>query len=417
MTIDSRKYNGMCSCGQPHMMTTEFCVIEQGCSAKLNDYLKEYGLNGFGAAIYDSNTYNAEGLVRPTVSQEIVLPSEGLHSDDHGVALALAELSEQCDYLIAIGSGTVHDITRYCANEKKIPFVSCPTAASVDGFCPSVAAMTWHGFKKTMPAVAPKLVVADLNVISKAPLFLAKSGFGDMMGKFIALSDWKIAHLLTGEYFCERIYGMTMEATKAVIECAEGIKNGEPAAYEKLAYGLLLSGLAMQMLGNSRCASGAEHHISHLIEMRPSGLNARSDALHGEKVGVGTLIACREYHRLKSLNKITWRDYPEIEEAYIRNMFGEALSDSIIKENAKDSCAGITAAKLEESWESICAIIDDIPSCEEMLKIYEVLGVKSTLNDIGVADDMTETLKEYSPLVRNRLTLMRLRRAILREEA
>ena len=417
MKIDSRKYNGMCSCGQPHMMTTKFCVIEQGCSAKLNDYLGEYGMTGFGVAIYDSNTYHAEGLIRPAVSQEIILPSGGLHADDHGVALALAELSEQCDYLIAVGAGTIHDIARYCASERKIPFVSCPTAASVDGFCSSVAAMTWHGYKKTIPAVAPKLVVADLNVIAKAPLFLAKSGFGDMVGKFIALSDWKIAHLLTGEYFCERIYDMTKEATRKILDCVEGIKNGEQAAYEKLTYGLLLSGLAMQMLGNSRCASGAEHHISHLIEMSPSGLDARSEALHGEKVGVGSLIACQEYHRLKNLKQIIWQDYPEIGKAYIREMFGEMLSDAIIRENAEDACAGITAAKIEECWGDICAIIEDIPSCEEMLKIYDVLGVKSTLKDINVADELTETLKEYSPLVRNRLTLMRLRRAILREEA
>ena len=93
---------------------------------------------------------------------------------------------------------------------------------------------------------------------------------------------------------------MTLDATQAVTKSAEAIKNGSISAYEKLIYGLILSGFAMQMLGNSRCASGAEHHISHLIEMQPEGLGVKSNALHGEKVGVATLLACRQYHKIKS---------------------------------------------------------------------------------------------------------------------
>ena len=183
--------------------------------------------------------------------------------------------------MIAVGSGTIHDITRYCAYQLGVPFVSCPTAASVDGFCSSVSAMTWYGFKKTLTAVAPKIVVADLNVISKAPSYLAKSGFGDMVGKFVALADWKVAHIMTDEYFCNTIHDMTMDATRAVVQSADGIRKGNIDSFEKLTYGLLMSGLAMQLLGNSRCASGAEHHISHLIEMKPEGLGGTSNALHG----------------------------------------------------------------------------------------------------------------------------------------
>lgn len=411
MIIDSKKYNGMCSCGKEHRMVTEFCIVEAGCMEKLDYYISEYGMKGYSVAIYDENTYKATNGVHPKVDKEIILPPKNLHADNHGVALAMEQLPEKCDYLIAIGSGTVHDITRYCAHQKGIPFVSCPTAASVDGFCSSVAAMTWDGFKKTFEAVAPKIVVADLNIISKAPMFLTNSGFGDMIGKFIALADWKISHILTNEYFCKTIHDMTMDATKAVVESAEEIKKGKITAYEKLTYGLLMSGLAMQLLGNSRCASGAEHHISHLIEMQPEDLDVKSNALHGEKVGVGTLLACREYHRLKDGN-ITWKDYPEIDDEYIINMFGKKLSESIIKENATNCASGITAETIQSNWDKICNIINTIPTCDELIKKYEILGVKSTLNDIEVAEEKINTILEYSPLVRNRLTLMRLRRAM-----
>ena len=294
-----------------------------------------------------------------------------------------------------------------------MPFVSCPTAASVDGFCSSVAAMTWDGFKKTFTAVAPKIVVADLDVISKAPAFLTSSGFGDMIGKFIALADWKIAHELTGEYFCPVIHDMTLDATKAVLESAEKIKSGDVFAFEKLVYGLLMSGLAMQLLGNSRCASGAEHHISHLIEMEPDGLGVHSDALHGEKVGVGTLIASQEYHRIKNNPALLHGDYLPASDAYIGDMFGKRLKDSIIKENASDCALGITEEKLMSHFEKISEIIESIPTYDELIKIYKILGAKDSLGDIGVSEEKLGTLLEYSPLVRNRLTLMRLRRISL----
>ena len=412
MIIDSKKYTGRCSCGHEHKMTTEFCVIEAGGLENIDKYIEKCGLKGFSVAIYDENTYKATNRLHPKVDKEIVLQPENLHADNHGVALAMELMPENCEYLIAIGSGTIHDITRYCAYEKGIPFVSCPTAASVDGFCSSVAAMTWEGFKKTFEAVAPKIVIADLNIISKAPMRLTNSGFGDMIGKFIALADWKIAHTLTNEYFCATIHDMTMDATKAVMESANAIKNDDITAYEKLTYGLLMSGLAMQMLGNSRCASGAEHHISHLIEMQPDGLGVKSDALHGEKVGVGTLLACREYHRLKE-KSLNWKDYPEFGSNYIENIFGDNLSLSIAKENANDCAIGITAKLIAEKWDEIQDIIDTIPKYKELIEKYEMLGVKSTLGDIDVPEEKIDILMEYSPLVRNRLTLMRLRRAII----
>lgn len=162
--------------------------------------------------------------------------------------------------------------------------------------------MTWYGFKKTFTAVSPKIVVADLDIISKAPARLTASGVGDMVGKYIALAEWRIGKILTDEYFCDKIYGMTLDAAKEVVNAAEDLAEGKTSAYEKLMYGLVLSGLAMQLLGNSRCASGAEHHISHLIEMRPDGLGASSDALHGEKVGVGTLIASKGLSRPRQRN-------------------------------------------------------------------------------------------------------------------
>lgn len=230
MIIHGTDYNGVCACGHTHIMTTELSVIESGCLRNIKKYMEESGISGFSAAVYDENTYQATMDRHPDVDCEIVLNPENLHANEHGIELLMEKLPENTDVLIAIGSGTVHDLTRYCALVKNAEFISCPTAASVDGFCSSVAALTLHGCKKTVPAIAPKLVVADIDIIKEAPLYLAKSGFGDMVGKYIALADWKIANILTGEYYCSRIVQMTRQAVEEVVCSVTKILNRDEEA-------------------------------------------------------------------------------------------------------------------------------------------------------------------------------------------
>jgi glycerol-1-phosphate dehydrogenase [NAD(P)+] len=237
-----------------------------------------------------------------------------------------------------------------------------------------------------------------------------------MIGKYIALADWRISSILTGEYLCEEIYSITETATRNVLASAEAMKAGDKSAYEKLIYGLLMSGIAMQMLGNSRCASGAEHHISHLIEMRPEGLALSSDALHGEKVGVGTLIALGIYHELVKSGELGKYDYVPADRDYITKAFGEVIGASIIAENEKDACLGITGEAITAKLDEIKAVVDALPARDDLLKVYQLLGSVATLSDIGISNDMVDKILEFSPLVRNRLTLMRLRRSTLRSK-
>lgn len=147
--------------------------------------------------------------------------------------------------------------------------------------------------------------------------------------------------------------------------------------------------------------------------MQPDGLGVHSDALHGEKVGVGTLIASNEYHRIKNNPSLLCGDYLPASDDYIANMFGEKLKESIIKENANDCALGITEKNLMSHFEMIREIIESIPTYEELVKIYKMLGAKTSLSDIGIYEEKLCSLLEYSPLVRNRLTLMRLRRISL----
>lgn len=412
MIIDAKKYSGQCSCGKNHKMITEAAIIEAGCLKKFDFYKGNYFPNAkVFTAVYDENTYAATANCRPNTQFSVVLPPEDLHANEKACELLLSQMPDETEVLVAVGAGTVHDITRYCAHKKNIPFIACPTAASVDGFCSSVAAMTWQGYKKTFPAVAPQLVLADLDVISRAPMRLTRAGFGDMIGKFISLADWKIASAITGEYLCEEIFNLTMLATQAVLDSVDGLIVGNEAAYEQLTYGLLMSGLAMQMIGNSRPASAAEHHVSHLIEMKPDGLKSSSDALHGEKVGVATLLVAKEYQDLVR-GKINWQDYKFMDEQSIRTFFGEQLAPSILEENGQNYGAELTKETLAKAEEQIRAIVETIPKESDLLEKYERIGAKKTLSEIDVDEAEKEALFTYSPLVRRRLTFMRLRNTI-----
>lgn len=417
MKIDVNEFLKPCSCGRKHEIVVDDIIIERGAIAQLPDILKRpaYADKKSLVMICDENTYEAAGKQVETLIpgiKKIILNPENLHANEHGVEAAKKglETAGDVDLMIAVGSGTIHDITRYHAYEMKIPFFSVPTAASVDGFVSTVAAMTWHGFKKSFTAVSPVVVIADTDIFKKAPLRLTASGVSDLLGKYTALADWKITHILTGEYICDEICSMEYEALDRLKESLDGLTTGDEAAYENLMYGLLLSGLAMQMTGNSRPASGAEHHMSHLWEMEV--INDYIDFYHGEKVGVGLVLASKIYH--KAAEKMAAGDFKvkdsmPVEEELIRENFNKpGMFEIIMEENTPNLLDEVDPAKLVEKNDEIISVIREIPAAEELTAMIDkVQGVKS-LEDLGFDESYQAKTANLSPYVRARITFMRL---------
>lgn len=408
--------------GKGRRIETEYIIIEDGCLKKFNDILRQNGIDSVIAGLFDTNTVCAEGMVIPELDQRIVLDAAHLHADENAVEMTLARLRDDVKVIAAFGSGTITDIARYCAKERNLILVSCPTAASVDGFCSSVCAMTFNNTKVTVPAVAPKIVIADLSVITKAPDRLVKSGLGDILGKYVSLADWKIAHIITGEQYCEETVKLVKDALTAVTDLVgNDILTGE-RFYLQTTYALLLSGLAMQIVGSSRPASGAEHHFSHLVTVAPASLGICTDALHGESVGVGTLAIAEHYRKTATELQMDDALIQKIENAvarirqedknfknmdFYRRNFG-ALANSLYDENKNDCLAAIEAKSLRDKWIAVKNAIYDIPSVEELTSIYRKLGMKSSLSDIGVDESKKSLIIQLSPYIRNRLTFNRL---------
>jgi glycerol-1-phosphate dehydrogenase [NAD(P)+] len=420
MQIDVSNFSKPCQCGREHTIYVKDILIEAGAINKLETLLHEV-YNGKAAnisVICDVNTYEAAGkLVEDKLKgcKCIKLPAQNLHADNHGVQLAEDELSDDTELIIAVGSGTIHDISRYIANKKGIPFVSIPTAASVDGFVSTVAAMTWDGFKKTFPAVSPILVIADSNIFSKAPYRLTASGISDLLGKYTALVDWEISHIATGEYICEEVCNLERKALKEVSNCIADLKGNVSEekrleAYEQLMYALLLSGLAMQMIGNSRPASGSEHHISHLWEMEV--LNKPLDAYHGEKVSIGLMIATETYHTVKNAirnNQYEVTPYTGLDYVNLKKAFGpNGLYEGLLEENTPDPLEEIDTNVFKDILPAIANVLDKLPSPDAISKLLTDGGCIKYVNEIGLDESIIPKTICLSPYVRNRLTFMRL---------
>ena len=434
MIIQTEIFNGPCSCGRNHKIEVKDIILGDHAAESLLDALLNGALSAYQhpLIICDKNTKAAAMEKLKGVWQlcrEIVLPPQDLHADNHGVDLVHQAMKDvgagngwEPDLLLAVGAGTIHDLTRYVAHEKGIPFISVPTAASVDGFVSTVAAMTWNGMKKTLPAVAPIYVFADTGIFSKAPYRLTASGVSDLMGKYIALADWRIAHEVTGEYICERICRMEMDALETVCQCLEGLQDATAEArtesYENLMYALLLSGLAMQMIGNSRPASCAEHHVSHFWEMEV--INRHVDALHGEKVSIGLVLNLALYKKIAcSIRKGTChvRPYMGLEDELIGTTFGaKGLYEATIQENTPDPMLDVDSAHLETCLSKIAQIIDELPEVDEVLGLLKRGGCIYDVEQIGLTEDIIPLTMQLSPYVRNRLSFNRIRKMLIYEE-
>ena len=166
MIIDSKVYSGPCACGRNHPMDTQLSIVEAGCLGKLDAYIAQCGLSGFRTVIYDENTLAAKGMVPITADQRIVLDPEGLHANEHGVALVMDQLSAQADYLVAVGSGTVHDITRYCAYLRS----SRLTSATIEPYSGKLSISASRLSASLTPNLLPNAILLTASMIPPKPI-------------------------------------------------------------------------------------------------------------------------------------------------------------------------------------------------------------------------------------------------------
>ncbi|HOB76251.1 MAG TPA: sn-glycerol-1-phosphate dehydrogenase [Phycisphaerae bacterium] len=198
---------------------------------------------------------------------------------------------------VAVGSGTVNDITKLAAHESGRWYMVVATAASMDGYTAYGASINREGSKQTFFCPAPLAVVADMEIIARAPAELNAAGYGDLVAKAPAGADWMLADALGVEPIIPEVWSLVQDPLRELAACPEGIRKGDRAAIRNLTEGLMMTGFAMQQAKSSRPASGAEHQFSHLWDMQDHHHHGRIP-LHGHKVAIGALASTRLYEEL-----------------------------------------------------------------------------------------------------------------------
>ena len=233
-------------------------------------------------------------------AEEFVLPAREPVADEATCAAVEARAKGACDYVLAVGAGTINDIVKYVTFRLGLPCGVLATAASMDGYASGVTPLIRKGVKVTESAHTIRDILIDTQILRDAPRIMTGAGVGDILAKYCCLTDWKLSSLLTGEALNTDAMALMRDALDGCAVSLPNIRAGGVAGLNDLMRALLVSGYAMVIAGNSRPASGAEHHMSHYLEM-DFLRRGKPIPLHGVKVGLGTLVSLHLYKRVAAL--------------------------------------------------------------------------------------------------------------------
>jgi glycerol-1-phosphate dehydrogenase [NAD(P)+] len=400
-----------CPCGRAHTVALKAAEVGPGLLGRAARILRENGFPRKLLLVADRNTLRAAAGLRETLEdggfQCFMKLFGDLRVADMADVRTLTRLCYDVDGVLSVGSGSLNDICRLAAHRADKRFAIFATAPSMDGFASDSAPVTHNNFKRSYPARCPEIIIGDTDILAAAPSELNAAGFGDMLAKYVALADWRIANLATGEYYCERVAALVRTALGEVVARASLVARQDAESARAVMEALVLSGLCMALAGSSRPASGAEHVVSHFWEIKKLEAGALSD-FHGKKVGVATLGIAKMYHWLAERPDVRFQeetlDWRAIYEAY-----GPNFAEEVKEMNSPTVTVETSPRLLNERWEEMRRIIkEEIPPRGELLALMNAAGAAVSLKEIGVSEDLGALGLQYHPYMRHRMLLTRL---------
>ncbi len=398
-----------CPCGKPHICPIRDIVIGEGALGSLPAVCE-----GFASVLLvaDRNTYAACGretdaILGNVVESRHIFEGSGVVIPDEAAVSAIEEkLTGRTDLIVGVGSGVINDLCKFVGHKRGIPYIMVATAPSMDGYASAGAAMILEGMKVTPAATPPMAIVADTEVLRNAPMDMIRAGYGDIIGKYSCLNDWKLAACIRGEYFCETVYNMVMNTADRVRSLAAGIANRDGEAITALMEALVEVGVAMAYVGNSRPASGSEHHLSHFFEITGI-LNGTPYLPHGTDVAYSSVLTARlreeiprrEPHR----NPLDRSAY----ETAIRSAY-TAIADSVLAQQERLGWyhEPETDAFVLTHTDDIRAILAEAPTEAETRAMVEAVGLdmRELYDTYGEAH--IETALRYAKDLKDRYSVL-----------
>ena len=413
-----------CPCGKRHTIAIDEVVIGSGAVKRLPEFVKKYGKKPFVVA--DVNTYAAAGgqVLEILKGEQIPFGSflfqeQALEPDEKAVGAAFMHYDPSCDLILGVGSGVINDICKILSNLTGNPYIIVATAPSMDGYASATSSMSRDGVKVSLNSRCADVIIGDTDILKNAPMHMLRSGLGDMLAKFVSIAEWRIAHIITGEYYCESVAQLIRDAVKKCVDNAEGLLKREEAAIEAVFEGLVIGGVAMAYAGVSRPASGVEHYFSHVWDMRGLEFGTPVD-LHGIQCAMATMKAVELYEQVmavmpnwekanayvQSFDLETWN-------AQLRSFLGSSAETMIELEKKEGKYRKDTHparfARIQQNWETILEILrQELPPKEELQKLLDTVGISRDLTTIGVDRQLAQQTFRATKDIRDKYVLSRL---------
>ena len=436
-----------CQCGRLHSTPTRIVLMDTGALRQLPDVLSTVGLSSRGLLVADANTYEAAGQQTTDllcgagheISSLLIEPESGqrdVAANEKAVGLTHQQ-ARDCHYLVAVGSGTINDITKAAATQLGVPYVAVATAPSMTGYSSALAALTVAEIKQTTPATPPIAIVADMDVMAAAPPQMHTAGVGDMILRSPSSTDWKLASLLRGDYFCPWVAQLADQADRYCRQAIPDIKRGDRQALKVLMSGLVIAGIAITMAQTSAPGSGGGHLISHYWDMTALA-RGRHHSLHGLQVALGDLICFALYEKLWprlgeiDIDKIVATRLPSEEFASQTRQHYAALIGPEAAEQVAHSAIGkyATGDQLRSQLAPLVADPDTawaqlepfFTPVQQLRGLFAKAGLPRTVSECGISPEEVGPAYHFASRIRERYTVLDLAYDLglleeLREEA
>ena len=399
-----------CSCGRIHKTAIQDVQIGSGLVHNVGDILKKNNFSQSILLVADKNTLEAAKGIEDSLKDFLIEYKvyDNIRVADMKHVEELEGLINDRDIsILSVGTGSVNDPCRLAAANQNKKLCIFATAPSMDGFASYSSPIVKDGFKSSYAAKSPEVIIGDTKILANAPTYLKSAGFGDMVAKYIGLVDWKISSILTDELYCENVAELTRSAVDKLMSMADKVTVNDEETAGEIFKALLMTGIGMSFMQNSRPASGSEHIIAHLMEC----VELRDGIIpnyHGEDIGVCTLKMLEYYNSLAKLESISAKK-EQVDWENIYNFYGEMAGDVKKLNQPKTVTDEVDPKQLEEKWQEIRKIIKSIPDYNSVYSAMKKAGCKLSTEDIGKTEKLVDDCIKYSPYMRYRLTLLRLK--------
>ena len=367
-----------CRCGKKHLCDIEYVYIENNAISRLAEICGKYENI---LIVADENTYSAVGektekALDGKSIEKVIFSGKTVLIPNEDAIEKVKEYTNGKDLIVGIGSGVIQDLCKYVSHFEKIPYMVVATAPSMDGYASDGAAMILKGMKETVKAGLPRAIIADTEVLKDAPMDMIKAGYGDIIGKYSALNDWKLSTLVNGEYFCQYIYDTTYQMIENTLTTAKGLLKRDEESIRALTEALMVVGIMMSFAGSSRPASGSEHHLSHFFEI-VGIVNDEPYFPHGTDVAYSTVVTAQVRENIlksefpDSLYRLSATEYADKMKGIYKTVAEGCMA-------LQDKVGNYTADRLgtyKAKEEEIREVLKEMPSpkeIENMLALAEI---------------------------------------------